>query len=309
MAKLFITRGLPGSGKTTFARKWVAEDPRRRARVNRDNVGIQLHGRRFYEDRDLMQDTEKAISIAAQAQVGQLLRRGWDVICDDTNLRRRFARDLRNVALLNGADFEVIDMLDVPFSEVIDRNELRAGTAAYVPIPVIEDMHRKFAGKNAYALPLEDEPEDEEFVEPYVAVPGTPKAVMVNIDGTVAIMAGRGPYDEHRVHEDTPNHAVIESVRAMSAAGYRVIFCSGRTDACRGATEKWLIEHVGVPIEALHMRRKGDMRKDSLVKRDLFNENIREHYDVLGVFDDREQVVIMWRSMGLTVFQVAEGKF
>lgn len=29
----------------------------------------------------------------------------------------------------------------------------------------------------------------------------------------------------------------------------------------------------------------------------------------LGVFDDRRQVVRMWRELGLTVFQVAEGDF
>jgi hypothetical protein len=49
--------------------------------------------------------------------------------------------------------------------------------------------------------------------------------------------------DETRVHEDRANHAVIAAVRAMHAAGHAVVFCSGRSDACREATEKWLAEH------------------------------------------------------------------
>lgn len=309
MTKLLITRGLPGCGKTTWARQWVAEDPRRRCRVNRDDLGVQLHGRRFYEDRELMTHTEKAITVAAQAQIGQLLRRGWDVVCDDTNLRRRVARELRSVALLNGAQFEVVDMLDVPLERVMRQNEGRFGTPGYVPVEVITDMAEKFTGKNAYRLPLEDEPEDGDFVEPYVPIPGTRKAIMVDIDGTVALMGSRSPYDETRVHEDLPNHAVIATVRAMAAAGYRVLFCSGRTDACWQATHAWLTAHVDVPIESLLMRKAGDTRKDSVVKTEIFNKHIRDNYTVECVFDDRAQVVAAWRSLGLTVFAVAEGNF
>lgn len=309
MAKLTIFRGLPGSGKTTEAKRMVAENPRRLARVNRDDIGAQLHGRRFYEDRDLMQDTEKAITVAHHAQIEALLRRGWDVICDDTNLRRRFARDLRNLAVRCGAEFEVIDFLDVPLDTCLERNNLRYGTPAFVEPKVIHTMWEKF-GKKPYAIPLEDEPEaDLSTARPYEPRPGTPKAIMVDIDGTVAVMAGRSPYDETRVHEDTPNEAVIEAVRAMADRGYRVIFCSGRTAGCREETLRWLEKHVQVPVEALFMRKVGDTRKDNEVKLDLFDENIRDNYDVLGVFDDRAQVVAAWRSIGLTVFAVAEGNF
>jgi len=131
----------------------------------------------------------------------------------------------------------------------------------------------------------------------------------VDIDGTVALMAGRSPYDETRVHQDRPNEAVIAAVQAMHAAGHAVIFCSGRTDGCRAATEKWLAEHVAVPYEALYMRRSGDTRKDSVVKVELFDQHIRNRWRVVAVFDDRKQVVEAWRGLGLTVFQVAPGEF
>jgi hypothetical protein len=102
---------------------------------------------------------------------------------------------------------------------------------------------------------------------------------------------------------------VVAAVRAMHAAGHRVIFCSGRTADCREATERWLAEHVDVPYDALHMRAVGDARKDAVVKAELFNAHIRDGYQVVAVFDDRRQVVEAWRALGLTVFQVAEGDF
>ena len=57
------------------------------------------------------------------------------------------------------------------------------------------------------------------------------------------------------------------------------------------------------------MRAEGDNRKDAIVKMELFNKYIRHHYNVRRVYDDRQQVVDMWRSLGLTVLQVAPGQF
>jgi predicted kinase len=309
MPKLTITRGLPGCGKTTYARKEVAKNPRRCARVNRDDIGVQLHGERFYHDRDLMQDTEKAITIAQHAAIDQLLRRGYDVICDDTNLARRTARDLRAIAVRCGAEFEIHDMLDVPLETVYAQNMKRFGTPAFVPEAEIDKKVRRHTGRNAYEVPLAPEESDAGYVEPYVPVPGTPEAVIVDIDGTVALMDGRGPFDEHRVHEDRPNEAVIRAVRAMHAAGNLVIFCSGRTDACYEATVEWIREHVDITYEALFMRKSGDQRKDSIIKAEIFDEHIRRNYTIVGVFDDRLQVVRKWREIGLPVFAVAEGDF
>lgn len=309
MPKLTITRGLPGCGKTTYAREWVAADPARRARANRDDIGAQLHGRRFYGEPELSQATEKAITVVQHAQIRALLGRGLNVICDDTNLARRTARDLRQLAVLAGADFEIVDMLDVPIETVLERNAQRSGTAAFVPEDVIRAKAAKRSGRNAYEVPLGAEPDNATAVVPYEPPAGAPSAVMVDIDGTVALMANRSPYDETRVHEDHPNTAVITAVRAMHAAGHAVVFCSGRTAACREATEKWLAEHVAVPYEALHMRAVGDMRKDSIVKTEIFDREIRHRYNVAAVFDDRDQVVAAWRALGLTVFQVAPGDF
>jgi hypothetical protein len=93
----------------------------------------------------------------------------------------------------------------------------------------------------------------------------------------------------------------------MHAAGNAILFCTGRDESSRGRTEDWLELFVGVPYEGLFMRADGDSRRDSVVKQEIFEREIRDRWRVAGVFEDRQHVVRMWRSLGLTVFQVAEG--
>jgi predicted kinase len=295
LATLTITRGLPASGKTT----WAKAQPRL-VRVNRDELRQMLHGGHVGGR------AEQQVTLVHRAAVEALLRDGRDVVCDDTNLRSRVVRELAELALNCGATWSVRDFTDVPVEECIARDSLREGSA-HVGEEIVRGMFQRYLAGKRLPLPLPDvEPAVAALYEPPVDVP---EAVLVDIDGTVALFNGRSPYDMSRVHEDLPNTAVISAVRAMHAAGYRIVFCSGRSDDCREATEKWLGEHVGVPYDALFMRVYGDQRRDSVVKAEIFDREIRAQYRILGVFDDRAAVVRMWRALGLTVFQVAEGNF
>ena len=83
MATLIITRGLPGSGKSTKAAAWVADDPATRARVNRDMTRDMLHGG--------FVDQERQINAVRDASVTALLQRGINVVVDDTSLPSRAA--------------------------------------------------------------------------------------------------------------------------------------------------------------------------------------------------------------------------
>lgn len=140
---------------------------------------------------------------------------------------------------------------------------------------------------------------------------GERQSILVDIDGTLALRVGeyaRGPFEWHRVGEDLPNTPVIEVVRRLARSGLAVVYLSGRSDECRRGTLAWLDEHVGVRGD-LHMRRQGDFRSDDTVKRELYRKHVRDRTDVLCVLDDRDKVVRMWRELGLTVLQVAEGDF
>jgi predicted kinase len=296
-ATLTITRGLPASGKTTWAKAQPGA-----VRVNRDDLRRMLHGGMLG-----VGWAETQVTVAQRAQVEALLRAGVNVICDDTNLRAKVCRELADLGLRCGANVVFRDFTDVPVEECIRRDAGRPEPDR-VGEDVIRGMFQRYLSGRSLPLPVPDlTPPSPEAR--YTPAPGAPSTILVDIDGTVALMNGRSPYDMSRVRHDTPNHAVIEAVRAMHAAGFLIVYCSGRTDDGREATRDWLDRHVGVPYEALFMREYGDQRKDSTVKAEIFDREIRGRYHVVAVFDDRDQVVRMWRSLGLTVFQVAEGNF
>lgn len=136
------------------------------------------------------------------------------------------------------------------------------------------------------------------------------KAIIVDIDGTVAKNVGRGFHDYHRVHEDEPHLDIISLINSYSFANpdVQIIFVSGRPDSCRESTMEWLRKHNLWP-DRIFMRRTGDYRKDFIIKKELYDEWIADHYDIQFVIDDRNQVVDMWRSIGLRCIQVAPGDF
>jgi predicted kinase len=299
MASLTITRGLPASGKSTWARAQAG-----RVRVNRDDLRTMMHGGRVADDA-LRGRAEKEVTLAHHAAIDALLLGGAHVVCDDTNLRGRVVRELAELAAKHGAHFTVRDFTDVPVDECVRRDALREGPS-HVGEDAIRSMHQRYLAGRALPLPL---PVLDTAGVTYEPPPDAPRIVLVDIDGTVALINDRSPYDVSRVSTDLPNAPVIAAVRAMHAAGHEIVFCSGRTDDCREDTAAWLDEHVGVPYTALFMRVTGDQRRDSIVKQEIFDKEIRSRYHVVGVFDDRQQVVRMWRALGLTVFQVAEGNF
>ncbi|MFC3501065.1 AAA family ATPase [Micromonospora krabiensis] len=298
MSRLIATRGLPASGKTSFARTLQPSV----VRVNRDDLRRMLHGERLFT-----QWAEAQVTIAQRAQVEALLRARADVCVDDTNLRSRTLRDWAELAARHGAEFEVHDFTDVPLEECLRRDAARP-EAERVGEAAIRRLHERYLEGKPLPLPVPQARAGRPARVRETSA-GPPEIVLVDIDGTVALNVSRSPYDMTRVAEDRPNEAVIAAVRAMHAAGYDVVFCSGRDASARADTVAWLERHVRVPYLALHLRALGDSRKDSVVKREIYEREIRDRFRVVGVFDDRMQVVRMWRSLGLTVFQVAEGDF
>ena len=153
-------------------------------------------------------------------------------------------------------------------------------------------------------------------------------AIIVDVDGTLADMKGiRGPFEWDKVHLDKPHQDIIDMVRDFrSIIGeeiweegeygellgtipkYKIIITTGRDGVCEEATRKWLKDN-GVPYDDFYIRKAGDNRKDNIIKSEIYMDHIRPKYDVKFVIDDRNQVVDMWRALGLRVLQVAEGNF
>jgi predicted kinase len=301
MTTLTATRGLPASGKTTFARHMLeSAEPGTLVRLNRDDLRASLHGKGHYTH-----VTEKQITTVQHGAAESMLRAGVSVVVDDTNLRSRHLRTLAELAWRAGAEFAVEDFTDVPLMTCLARNAKRQDS---VPDDVITGMHQRYLAGRTLPLPLPERPSDVTG-KPYVVPVGASQAVMVDIDGTVALHGDRDPYDTSRYHEDTPNYPVVTMVYAAWQAGHHVIMCSGREETFRDVTEQWLKRHMPFQVWALHMRPAGDKRRDDVVKLELFDKHIRDEFDVTCVFDDRARVVDAWRSLGLTVLQVAEGNF
>lgn len=297
---LTATRGLPASGKTTWALEQLAAvEAGQLARLNRDALRLQLHNQALHTPL-----SEHQVTLVQHAGIEVLLLAGVSVIVDDTNLRARHLRRLAEIAWRVGAEFVVRDF-DVPLEECLRRDRARSHPVGEA---VIRGMHDRYLAGHGQPLPVPVRVDVPVGALPYEPDPSLPSAVMVDIDGTVALHGSRDPYDPTRYHQDLPNRPVIEAVRAMHLAGHAVLFCSGREDTYRDVTRRWLDGHVAVPGQLL-MRPAEDRRRDDVVKLELFDKHIRHSYNVVCVYDDRDRVVAAWRAIGLTVMQVAEGRF
>jgi uncharacterized HAD superfamily protein len=137
-------------------------------------------------------------------------------------------------------------------------------------------------------------------------------AILVDIDGTIALRGDRDPYRHEDAMEDAVNWPVVYTVDALAAVyKWRIVILSARDEKFRDVTEYWLFKHGLLEDRvALLMRSSGDARRDAQVKRDLYHAYVEPHYKVEVVFDDRASVVDLWRNhLKLTCFQVADGNF
>lgn len=143
-----------------------------------------------------------------------------------------------------------------------------------------------------------------------IARPQKPICWIVDVDGTLALLDGRDPYETVALGDDLPNQPVIQVVRALAHHPDvdAIVVVSGRQEHSRKVTLDWLEDH-GIPFNELHMRPTGDNRPDQMIKEEILDVQLLPRYEVVGVLDDRQKVVDMWRRNGLTCFQVAPGDF
>lgn len=294
MATIICTRGLPASGKSTWALAWVAADPQNRVRIGRDPIRDLLYG-----ERRLTNDQESFITKIQTKAVETALGSGKDVVIDDMHLKLSYLNKWRNLAARKGYGFEVKDF-NTPVDECIMRDADRGH--GHVGAEVISKLARRFPNRDSVGPveSVERVPVEKDYT--------LPPAYIVDIDGTLALHNGRSPYDYSKLAGDIVNEDVFELIELLSETSAEIIVMSGRPDTYRRETEDWLFG-FGLDPDMLLMRPEGDERDDALVKYELFNGYVRGFYNVIGVFDDRNRVVDMWRKIGLTCFQVADGDF
>ncbi len=341
MRTLFILRGLPGSGKSTVAAEMIRKEPKRFMRINRDDLRSMVCGpgnnphARDNDREDLMRKFKEELVRVA-------FKDGYDVILDDTHLVPMTVKKLHQLAASVG-DVKVIEKaINVSVEECIARDAKRTGFAC-VGEKVIKEMARgagldkgrKLYDKESYYVPRWTAGAPGSSQKTRTNDPSLPSVVMCDLDGTLALIGDRTPYDATDCDiKDHPNWPVIKTVLAMHAQGVKIMFMSGRDQKYRPETIRFIEkycrinviqnttwnrpdneENIPIPYE-LHMRGetapdpdKLDQRKDSIIKEELFDKYVNGKYNVLFVLDDRDQVVDTWRNMGLTCYQVAPGAF
>lgn len=295
MTELILTRGVPASGKTYWAK--MHAEAYGYVRVNRDELRTELnvkHG-----------ENEPLVTKIQHSRVKELLRNNVPVIVDDTNLTARFVKEWLKLAQEQGA-FVTFSDFPISYEEACARDDGRF--EGQVGHEVIKSFFDRFVKKGKLPEVPTLEVEAPRVFKPVVRDDSLPAAYIVDTDGTVALMDGRSPYDPTKYHTDKPNDDVIALVNSLWELGYTIIGVSGRDEDYRWATEAWWHTY-GVPFEEFYMRPSGDKRKDDIIKDELYEKHIAGRYNVLGVLDDRDRVVAMWRAKGLTVFQVADGAF
>ena len=248
-----------------------------------------------------------------------LVRRGYDVVVDDLNLRAKYTRRWADLARELDVELEVWDFAQ-PWEVLRVRNRCRQSLGQrHLKEERLLDLYHRFPAKAWEGRPVEpSEPGAGQSWTPYEAPsgPGLSELIyLIDIDGTLAKKQtgpdSRGWYEYDRVGEDLPNPDVIEVVNDLRYAGARIIFMSGRKEHCREQTRAWLSTYLGEWTRAadLFMRSDDDNRSDDIVKHELFHEHIQGNYVVRGVLDDRDRVVALWRAIGLTVLQVDYANF
>ena len=282
MKKVLILQGLPASGKSSFAREILLREPGKWVRTNKDLLREMCHASYWTKN------NEKFILGIRDLIILEALESGKHIIVDDTNFGKNIDRIKE---LVKGKAQIEVDrhFLKVSVEECIQRDLKRPNS---VGKDVIMRMYRQHLQEANPAIAYN---------------PELPEAIIVDMDGTLAIMGDRSPYDVSRCDLDLPNKPVLETVLKWQAST-TIIVVSGRTDDGQAKTEQWL-QKYGVQYQHIYLRRAGDMRKDSVVKEEIYRNFICDRYNISFILDDRQQVVDMWRGLGLTVFQVAEGDF
>lgn len=285
--KVIFTSGLPGSGKSTWAKEYCIKN-KDWVRVNRDDLRNMRGQYWLPKDEGLINSWERSFVKIA-------IGRNKNVIVDATNFNKKYKATMKHEIIEYCKDIGVQEpefetkFFDVSIEECIKRDMKRPNS---VGEKVIRDMYNRYLKKNIKIQ------QDKTL----------PRAIICDLDGTLCLHNGRSPFEYDKCDTDLVNKPVRDILLGLLSTRH-FIFMSGREDSCKKKSIEWIKDNLLIESFEVYMRKTGDYRKDSIVKKELFDNHIKDKYYVEFVLDDRNQVVEMWRDLGLTCLQVAEGDF
>ena len=299
MSKMIVLQGCPASGKSTWAKEFIKDKPNW-VIVSRDEIR-EGTGKYWVPSR------ENYISDIEEFSIRAAINRNLNVIVDATNLNQKTIDKLTKLATELKVDIEYKKFV-ISFNEAYWRDTKRTRKVGLAVLrrffnTYFPDMSQEIVNQE------KESPAKERFILKQDET--LLHAIICDIDGTLSLMNGRGPFEYHRVNEDLPNNPVIDLVNSLSKM-YQIIIVTGRedTEVCRKETLKWLNRYLTCSDFLFYMRKEKDYRKDAIVKTEIYNEHIKDKYCVAAIFDDRTQVVEgAWRKLGLLCNQVWKGDF
>ena len=137
MGNLYLMCGIPGSGKSTYAK--MNKDLRYCKYISRDDIRYSL-----LKDGDDYFSKEKQVFRVFITQINQAIIMGRDVVVDATHISRASrARVLRNLEGRCNLDKIVCICMTTPLLDCLQRNAMRSGRAK-VPDKSIKEMAHNF---------------------------------------------------------------------------------------------------------------------------------------------------------------------
>lgn len=289
--KVIITKGLPASGKSSWADEYIKEHPEF-VKIEKDQ--IRKDSRLFKDGNYNHKRGDEAVVVKERDRlIRQALQSGKSVISTDTNLVQKHISQISAIARQNNAEVEIKSFLEVSLKELIQRDlERQDSVGEQVIRRMFHDQVKRmptFLGFNS----------------------NLPFVVVCDLDGTLTTgPKDRSPYEWHKVGNDDINLGVAHALDGMRVINYCKLFIfSGRDAVCRPETEDWLDRH-DIEYDFLTMREEGDNRSDEIVKAEMIDAYIKDKYNVLMWFDDRVRVADMLRDVyGINVAQVGDPNY
>jgi predicted kinase len=296
--KIIFTRGIQASGKSYWAKDFVKKNQDYK-RVCRDDLRHMISSYTFNDK------NEKLITEIEEEIINSLINCHYNVIIDSMNLNKQKLeqRIIKYKSYWLEYDVELeceIKNFPITFEEAITRDKLRSFV---IGEKVIKQTWHKY--KNELIEMLE-----EKYNKKISYNTLLPDAVCFDVDGTLSFRNGRSPYDLTKVDQDLPNKIIFEQMNFHFLQGRTIFIFSGRENICFEQTENWINKHKLNPDINfyLHMREKDDNRRDSIVKKELYEKHIKGKYNLIAVYDDRPQVINeCWRELGIFTFDVGKG--
>ena len=278
---LVITIGMSGSGKSTWAESYT-RNRGNWVELNRDNVRFNF-GKKDWTKYKFTNKNEKQVTKTIGEQALKAVECSMSIIISDTNLKAKIRQ--KWITFAKEHDYQVITKeFPITWEEAMQRNQQREGGIALNILRSQWERWNDYIGRKVY-----------------VADESSPKAVLIDLDGTVADMKGvRKPFEWYKAHLDKPRETVISMVHGLVDSGITPVFMSGRDGVCIEATYNWIQEHI-LPDGGfyLFMRTAGDSRKDYVVKEELFWKYVDKNFNVVSVIDDRKSVLELWEDLKL----------